>query len=243
MTRYTPQWLQQGTYSGGEDRRLINALWPTAASTGLAVSTTTGMTLNVAAGQASVPTANGTGSTLCTSTATEQVILDAAPTAGLNRYDLVIVRPRGNDLDGGSNNDFIFDKVTGTAAAGPVAPATPAGTLALARVYVAGASATIGAGAIVDLRPGRLATYNTLEPKSGLFTGTTDASYRAFITHGYPQTPTWAICTAWRTATITNFGFGVVEFLDSTRITVRCRGIDGTGMANAPVQMSWQVGT
>ena len=28
MTRYTPQWLQAGSYAGAYDRRLIGALWP-----------------------------------------------------------------------------------------------------------------------------------------------------------------------------------------------------------------------
>src|SRR5262252_4546785 len=119
MTRYTPLWEQAGSYAAAVDRRLLGALWPAAAVTGCAVTVSSGMTVNVAAGQVSVPTANSTGSVLCSSDAVEPVTLAAAPGAGTNRYDVVICQARGNDLDGGANNDFIFTTVTGTAAASP----------------------------------------------------------------------------------------------------------------------------
>jgi hypothetical protein len=159
MTRYTPQWLQAGSYSGAQDRRLISALWPGPASTGCAVTPSAGtMSVLIASGQVAVPTQNQSGSTLCTSDAIETVgPLNAAPGPGLNRYDLIICRPRGNDLDGGANTDFIFDFVTGTAAAAPTVPATPAGTVALAQIYIPAQSAAIVAGNITDVRPGGLA--------------------------------------------------------------------------------------
>jgi hypothetical protein len=99
-----------------------------------------------------VPTQNNTGSTLSTTDATETVTLAAAPGSGSNRYDLIICQPRGNDLDGGANNDFQFQSVTGTAATTPTVPAVPAGALALAQVYVPGGSASVTAGNITDLR-------------------------------------------------------------------------------------------
>src|SRR2546430_166712 len=107
MTRYTPQWLQAGSYAASVDRRLLGALWPSPASTGCAVTVSAGMTVNIAPGQAAVPSQNITGSTPCSSYAVEQVTLSSAPGAGTNRYDLIICRPRGNDLDGGANTDFI----------------------------------------------------------------------------------------------------------------------------------------
>ena len=155
MTRFQPQWLQAGSYSGSQDRRLIGALWPGPASTGFAVTPASAMILNIAAGQGAVPTANNTGSVLCTSDAVEQITLTPAPPSGSNRYDLVILRPRGADLDGGANNDFIFDQVTGTV--GGAVPATPAGTLPLASVFIPGGSASINGANIADLRPGLLA--------------------------------------------------------------------------------------
>jgi hypothetical protein len=114
------------------------------------------MTLNIAPGQVAVPSPNNTGTTLCSSDATEQVTLAAAPASGSNRYDLIVCQPRGNDLDGGTNNDFIFAATTGTAAASPTPPAIPSGSAVLAQVYVAGGSASIVAGNIQDLRPGAL---------------------------------------------------------------------------------------
>jgi hypothetical protein len=116
------------------------------------------MTLNIAAGQVAVPSQNNTGSTLCSSDAVEQVVLAAAPPSGQNRIDVVACHPRGADLDGGSNNDFIFDVVQGTAATAgsEVAPAVPAGRVALANVTVPGGAAAIVAGNIVDVRPGGL---------------------------------------------------------------------------------------
>lgn len=167
MTRFTPLWLQAGSYAGSVDRRLIGALWPAAASSGCAVTAQAGtMTANVAAGSVAVPTQNGTGSTLCASDATETVTLTAAPGSGTNRIDLIICRPRGNDLDGGANTDFIFDFVTGTPAASPAVPATPAGTVALAQILVIGGAASIVAGNITDVRPGNLAIAGSTPPAS-----------------------------------------------------------------------------
>jgi len=156
LTRFTPQWLQSGSYAASQDRRLIGALWPGPASSGCAVSVAGGMTLNVAAGQVAVPTQNNTGGTLCTSDASEQIVIPAAPPSGQNRIDLVICHPRGADLDGGANNDWIWDSVQGTVAASPAVPATPAGTVAIYQVYVPGAAAALVAGNLTDVRPGGL---------------------------------------------------------------------------------------
>jgi hypothetical protein len=156
VTRYTPQWIQAGTYAASQDRRLVAALWPAAASSGCAVTVNAGMVLNVAAGQVAVPTANNSGSVLCTSDAVEQVTIAAAPAAPNNRIDLVVCQVRSNDIDGGSNNDFLFQAVAGTAAASPVVPAVPANAVAVAQIYVPGNAASIVAGNITDVRPGGL---------------------------------------------------------------------------------------
>jgi hypothetical protein len=174
MTRYTPQWIQAGTYPASLDRRLMGALWPSAAVSGMAVTAAAAMQVNVAPGQAAIPTSNGSGSVLCTSDAVESINLPAAPGSGTNRIDLVIIRPRGTDLDGGANNDFIVDYVSSPVVAAPVAPAAPAGTVGLAQVYVAGGSASITQPNITDVRPGPLNVG-----------GSTPNSYpRGFITLG-----------------------------------------------------------
>lgn len=157
MTRFTPQWLQAGSYAASQDRRLIGALWPAPASAGCAVTASAGMVVNVAAGQVAVPSQNNTGSTLCSSDAVEAVTVPAAPGSGTNRIDLIVCQPRGNDLDGGANTDFIFTSVQGVAVASPVAPATPAGTVALAQILITGGSAAIAGANITDVRPGGLA--------------------------------------------------------------------------------------
>jgi hypothetical protein len=130
----------------------------------MAVSFASGMTVNIDPGNAAVPSANSSGSTLCVSDAQEQVALPAAPASGSNRYDLIIIRPRGTDLDGGVNNDFIFDYVTGDEAASPAVPATPAGTLALATIYETGGSAAITPANVIDARPSGLAFNAPFSP-------------------------------------------------------------------------------
>jgi len=156
MTRYTPLWLQAGSYAASVDRRLPGAIWPTAASSGCAVTVASAMTLNIASGFVAVPTQNNTGTTLCATDAVEQVTLTPAPPSGQNRIDIVTCHPRGADLDGGANNDFIFDVIAGVAAASPSAPAIPAGQVGLAQVMVPGGAASIVAGNITDIRPSGL---------------------------------------------------------------------------------------
>jgi len=157
VTRFTPLWLQSGSYAASVDRRLLSALWPGARSTGAAVTVATGMQLSAAAGQITVPAANGTGTVLCAWDAPETVTLDPSPAAGTNRIDTIICQARGNDLDGGVNNDFVITFAKGTEAASPVAPALPANSSALADIYVGGGVAAIVAGNITDRRPGNLA--------------------------------------------------------------------------------------
>jgi len=157
VTRFAPLWLQAQSYAAGVDRRLIGALWPAARSTGGAVTASTGMSVQAAAGSVAVPAANGTGSALCVWDAPETVNLTPSPPSGSNRIDTIICQSRGQDLDGGANDDFLITAVAGTAATTPVAPTVPAGAVALADVYVGGGVASIVAGNITDRRPGNLA--------------------------------------------------------------------------------------
>lgn len=66
------------------------------------------------------------------STATVNVTLAGAPTAGFTRFDLIYAQVRDRQADGGSNYDLIIDKVTGTSSG--VLPATPANAIPLASV-------------------------------------------------------------------------------------------------------------
>jgi hypothetical protein len=182
MTRYTPLWEQAGSYAASVDRRLIAALWPGPAVSGCAVSAVSGqMQVNVAAGTAAVPSQNSTGSTLCVSDAVEPVPINSPPTTvGQSRIDLVTCHPRANDLDGGTNNDFIFDTVSGVPAASPTPPAVPAGQVALAQVVVAQGVVQIVPANITDVRPaGGLAAVPASSPRGTVAQATTTASTSA----------------------------------------------------------------
>lgn len=157
MTRYTPLWVQQGNYAAQVDRGLINAIWPVQSYVSNMKPSPGGapMIVNVATGKA-VVFINIIGSVLCYSNALEAVVLTAAH-ATLDRIDLVVVQVRANDLDGGTNNDWVVQAVAGTPAASPVAPAVPAYAVAIAQVLIpAGFSALIPAANITDIRPRRL---------------------------------------------------------------------------------------
>lgn len=155
MTRHTQLWIQAATYPASLDRQLIGAVWQAAASRGCRMSPGGGTVLAIDPGIIVVPSANNTGSSMCVSDAIENRDLGLAPASGLVRCDLVICRPRGTDLDGGVDNDWIFDSVKGAeVASNPVVPAAPAGTVALGYVNRPGGSAAIVATDIIDQRPG-----------------------------------------------------------------------------------------
>ena len=157
MTRFTPLWQQNGQYAATEDRRLIGALWPAAAISGMSVSAAGGgMIVNVAAGTAAIPAPNSTGSLLCASDATEQIELDLAGSGGAeNRIDLVVVALAGAEIGLAGDAGFEFQAVHGGFASAPSPPAVPAGCLALAQVYIAGGAVAIAPGNITDVRPTR----------------------------------------------------------------------------------------
>jgi hypothetical protein len=115
------------------------------------------MSVQAAPGDVAVPAANGTGSVLCPWDAPEVVNLNPSPPSGTNRIDLIICQSHGQDIDGGTVDDFVITFVAGTEAASPVAPAVPAGAVALAHVKINGGAASIVAGDITDTRPGSLA--------------------------------------------------------------------------------------
>jgi hypothetical protein len=172
MTRYTPLWLQQGSYPAATDRRLMGAMYPVARCDGCACTPGGGMTVSVAAGFVMVPTANNTGTVLCASDAVETVTIAAAPGTGTSRIDVIVAQARGNDLDSGSNNDWLFAVVTGAASASPSVPATPNNAVAIAQVAVGAGVVNIVAANITDTRP-----RSMIVPQAGAI----------------PQEHTWAV--------------------------------------------------
>jgi hypothetical protein len=161
LTRHTPLWLQNGIYAASVDRHLFGALWPAAASHGLDISAVAGtMTVNIGAGAIAVPTASPYADTLCVSDATETVTLNPAPGAGLERRDMIGVQVRGNDLDGGANEDFIFVVTEGVPAPPPAnwpAAANPPNLYYIGGYIVPGGAASLDGVDLQDWRPGNLA--------------------------------------------------------------------------------------
>jgi hypothetical protein len=165
VTRFTPLWLQAGSYAASVDRRLIGALYPDARSSGCALTATGAMDIQVSPGSVAVPLVGGVGSVLCVSDDVETVTLPPAPGAGVDRIDLVICQARGADIDGGANDDFLYTSVQGAPTAPPaVAPPVPANAVALGSVYLVGGSAAVDPAKITDLRPGALAVPAVAAP-------------------------------------------------------------------------------
>jgi hypothetical protein len=246
MTRYTPQWLQAGSYPASVDRRLVAALW-TPAAQGCIVTPASAMTVNVSAGVCAVPTQNGTGSTLCTSDAVEQVTLTAAN--GSNpRIDLVTCHPRANELDGGGNTDFIFDFVTGVPAASPVAPSTPAGQLAVAQILVPTGSAAVTAANITDIRPALLNPIAEPATTSATLLSKPDASGKLWVAKAGVNGGAWKqardvlSCRADRNAAI-NLPSGGAANMGCDQIVSDPYGMynNATGVFTAPVSGKWRM--
>jgi len=166
MARYTPNWMQNGTYPAQLDRLLLMDAMGTSNScllsgTGaFAVSqhaAGASMVLDIAPGRGMVQgnfIANQ-GNYEIFSDAIENVTIPTAPGAGQSRIDLVIAQVRDAFVDSGGFSDFIFTTVTGTAAAtgSQVAPTAPADSMTLAQVLVGPSVTSIVTANITDSRP------------------------------------------------------------------------------------------
>ena len=105
-------------------------------------------------------------------------VVIAASHATLARIDIIVAKVMDAAYSGASNT-FSIVAVTGTAAASPVAPTTPANAIVLARVAVAALSTTVLTAAITDYRTrtialgGRIICTSTTRPTVGLVAGET----------------------------------------------------------------------
>lgn len=155
--RTPPSWLQNGSHPAENDRLTTQALYATtgiigSGSLAVAQNGTPNMSVNIAAGWAAI---------LGNSTTTQGVYVaynDAAVNAAIatapasnSRIDLVCLTV--NDaFYSGSTNNIVVNVVTGTVAASPVAPATPANSIALAQVLVGTSVTSIVNANITDVR-------------------------------------------------------------------------------------------
>ena len=155
--RTPPSWLQNGSHPAENDRLTTQALYATTGIIGLTSLAVTqngtpNMSVNIAVGWAAI---------VGTSTTTQGVYVsynDAVVNAAIatapatnSRIDLVCLTVNDAYYSGSTNN-IVVNVVTGTAAASPVAPATPANSIALAQVLVGTSVTSILNANITDVR-------------------------------------------------------------------------------------------
>jgi hypothetical protein len=117
-------------------------------------SGTPAMTVSVAAGHALIAgtqTSNQGFYIAYNDAATTVAIATASPT--LPRIDRIVVTVQDSFYGGTANNQVLFQALTGTPNASPVAPATPANSISLALIAVAANQTTVVDGDITDTRP------------------------------------------------------------------------------------------
>lgn len=158
MTLHTPpSWLQNGSHPAENDRLTTQALWATTGiikNTSLAVTANSpiGMSVLVASGWAAIvgTTQPNMGTYVAYNDATATLTITAANSTN-PRIDLVCVTVNDSYYSGSADN-VVFQVIAGTPAGSPVAPATPANSIALAEVYVGAAVLSINSGNITDVR-------------------------------------------------------------------------------------------
>lgn len=162
-TLEVPVWMQNDTYAASQDRTLTDNLW---GADGIINVGDMAVSQRAAGTNMSVDVASGVGIVTGDDTTAQgkyvirhlsgptNVTLTTAPGVGLSRIDLIVARIRDAAVIGGANNDFIFDKVTGTAAStgSQVAPSLPNSCMLLAQVLVGPNVSTIVNANITDMR-------------------------------------------------------------------------------------------
>jgi hypothetical protein len=169
--RLPPSWLQNGSHSAENDRLTANSLWNTSGichAGDLKVSPSSGMVLSISSGWGIILgtyQANMGVYTAYNDAATTVTVTTADATNP--RIDKVVITVNDSAYTGSTNN-VVFQVVKGTAAASPVAPATPTNSFELAQIAVAAGTTTISAGNITDTRV--RATIDELTLSSGSIT-------------------------------------------------------------------------
>jgi hypothetical protein len=163
MTRYAPLYQDWQAYPANTDRMLngdlilntTNVRFTTASMAVSQRAAGANMSVDVAPGRALLVGnyATNEGSYYLFSDAVENVVISTAPGAGLARIDLIVAQVRNQFVDPGTNSDFIFTTVNGTAAASPVAPALGTNQILLAQVRVNANVTSILTANITDQRP------------------------------------------------------------------------------------------
>lgn len=119
----------------------------------LKVAPSSGLTVSIASGVAVVQGSGANqGAYVLVNAADDTVTLNTA-NATLPRKDAIVARVYDTtDGVGGNGNQWVIDKVTGTAAASPTLPSVPTDAVLLAEVNVLAAATTVSSGNITDRR-------------------------------------------------------------------------------------------
>jgi hypothetical protein len=201
---------------------------------------TPSLILDIASGVAFVPGTEGSkqGIYCCVNDATDTVTMDTAH-GTLPRIDLVVATVR-DSVYSGALNDWLIQKVTGTAAGSPVPPATPANSIILATVNRSAADDTIANTDIVDSRAfiaaagGVIACTSTTRPgittvAAGQPIWETDTS-RFAISNGAAYIDP-AMISNFSTTNVQIFtsGGSWTKPTNAKRVRVQCQGGGGAG--------------
>jgi hypothetical protein len=171
--RTPPSWLQNGSHPAENDRLTTTGiLWKSQGvadygSMRVSQSGTPAMTVSVAAGHALIAgtqTSNQGFYIAYNDAATTVAIATASPT--LPRIDRIVVTVQDSFYGGTANNQVLFQALTGTPNASPVAPATPANSISLALIAVAANQTTVVDGNITDTRPNAELTETIISASS-----------------------------------------------------------------------------
>lgn len=157
--RTPPSWLQNGSHPAENDRLTITGtIW---ANDGVvdygdmlvAPTGTPSMAITIGAGSAIIAGTQTTTQGHYIAYNDAAVTLSVAPaSASLARIDSVVVAVQDSFYGGTSNNQVVFQVVTGTPSANPVAPTLPNNALLLADISVLANASAISSGSITDRR-------------------------------------------------------------------------------------------
>lgn len=158
--RTPPSWLQNGSHPAENDRLTTTGiLWKTQGvadygSMKVSQSATPAMSVSVAAGHALIAgtqTSNQGFYIAYNDAAATVAIATASPT--LPRIDRIVITVQDSFYGGTANNQVIYQALTGTPNASPVAPAIPNNSISLALIAVAANQTSVVNGDITDTRP------------------------------------------------------------------------------------------
>ena len=156
--RTPPSWLQNGSHPAENDRLTMQAIFATtgiigASSLQVTQSATPGMSVVIASGWAAIVGTTQSNMGVYTAYNDSSSTAAIATASATNpRIDLVCLTV-SDSYYSGSTNTVAVNVVTGTPAASPTVPSTPANSIALAQVYVGTSVTSITNSNITDVRP------------------------------------------------------------------------------------------